>query len=166
MPMSSVRGTGLALGVPKSTVQYQSQRSQGRVLSQGTDYWESPVGQTFLKKLIVGAIYTFSIKGGLGAGRISEYFSTLGLTGVAGVSESSIQRLTKEVEASILLYKELQERGLKAEASAEMRELKLVLGLDETWLDEMLLVCQDLTSGYLFLKSREPGAIPPVGGRV
>lgn len=133
---------------------------------QGTDYWESPEGQGFLKKLIVGAIYTFGIKGGIGSGRISEYFSTLGLTDVAGVSESSIQRLTKEVEANILWYKELQERGLKTEAEAEMRELKLVLGLDETWLDDMLLVCQDLTSGYLFLRSQARDGTPPVGGRL
>jgi len=35
-----------------------------------------------------------------------------------------------------------------------LEELEVVLGLDETWLDDMLLVCQDLISGYLFLKSQ------------
>ena len=102
--------------------------------------------------MIISVIYTFGIKGGVGAGRIAEHLGHLQLEGIAAVSESSLQRLTKEISANILWYKELVEAGLEKEASAELSELKVVLGLDETWLDQMLLVCQELTSGYLFLK--------------
>ena len=75
-----------------------------------------------------------------------------------------IQRLIKEIETNILWYKQLQEAGLNQEAEQEMSELKVVLGLDETWLDEMLLVCQDLTSGYLFLKKRAKSETSKAGG--
>ena len=161
---ASTRMTSVALGVSKSTVHYQSQRHGERVEGQGTAYWESTHGQIFLKRLIVGAIYTFGIKGGVGSGRLSEYFKLLQMGPIAGVSESSIHRLTKEIECNILWYKELLSNNLELEASEELASLKLVLGLDETWLEQMLLVCQDLTSGYLFLKRQVPNETPIVGG--
>jgi len=48
------------------------------------------------------------------------------------------------------MYKTLREEDLAA-SGAYAGELQVSLGIDETWLDEMLLVCQDLISGYLFL---------------
>ncbi len=60
--------------------------------------------------------------------------------------------MLKEILANILWYKELQEQELKTEASEELKNLKVVLGVDETWLEQMLLVCQDLTTNYIFCK--------------
>lgn len=150
----SLRQTSNSIGVPKSTVHYHEQRRNKRIESSGTDQWETAWGQWYLKRMIISTIYTFGIKGGVGSARISEHFGHLQLEGIGAVSESSIQRLTKEIEGNILWYKQLQEAGLQEESRQEMEELKVVLGLDETWLDEMLLVCQELTSGYIFLKKQ------------
>ena len=160
----SLREAGEALGVPKSTIHHHDQRREKRLEKSGTDHWETAWGQWFLKRMIISVIYTFGIKGGVGAGRIREHLKHLQIEGVAAVSESSIQRLTKEIECNILWYKELRELELEAEASAQLAELQVVLGLDETWLDEMLLVCQELTSGYLFLKKRVQNETRTVGG--
>ena len=149
----SLRKAGESIRVSKSTIWYHEQRRKKRIESSGTDQWETAWGQWYLKRMIISVIYTFGIKGGAGSERISEHFKHLQIEGIA-VSESSIQRLTKEIETNILWYKTLQEKGLTKEAGKEMKELKAVLGLDETWFDEMLLVCQELTSGYLFLKSQ------------
>ena len=160
----SLRKSSEQLGVAKSTIHYHDQRRKKRIALSGTDQWETAWGQWYLKRMIISTIYTFGIKGGVGAGRIAEHFSHLQLEGVGAVSESSIQRLTKEIESNIKWYKELAESGLKEEAAEQMKELKAVLGLDETWLDEMLLVCQELTSGYLFLKKQARVGTPKVGG--
>lgn len=160
----SLRAAAKSVNSTRSTVHYQEQRKQKRMAASGTDQWDTAWGQWYLKRMIISTIYTFGIKGGLGSERISEHFKHLQLEGVAAVSESSIQRLTKEIETNILWYKTLQEEGLKKEARAELKELKVVLGLDETWLDKMLLVCQELTSGYLFLKSRAKEETPKAGG--
>jgi len=149
----TLKEASAATGVPISTVAYHKQRLKKRIKSSGTDQWETAWGQDFLKRMIISVIYTFGIQGGMGVGRISEHLGHLQIEGVAAVSESSIYRLTNEIISNILLYKELQESGLEAKAKAQMEELEVVLGLDETWLDEMLLVCQDLMSGYLFLSS-------------
>ncbi len=44
-------------------------------------------------------------------------------------------------------------------------EAKALLGIDETWLEEMLLICQELSSGYLFLRKQVQSEMPIVGGK-
>jgi len=163
-PEESVRETARNLGIPKSTVHHHRQRTKKRQQFSESEFWDSEAGQNFIKRLMVSAIYTFGIKGGIGAGRIEEFMKQIRLSTHAGVSESSIYRMMKEIEASILRYKELVERGLADRAATQLEELEVVLGLDETWLDNMLLVCQELSSGYLFLKLRPKEEIPKVGG--
>ncbi len=160
----SLQKASAATGVPLSTIHYHEKRKEKRKQKSGTDQWDTAWGQYFLKRMIISVIYTFGIKGGVGAGRIREHLGHLQIEGVAAVSESSVQRLTKEISTNILWYKELQEEGLEKESKAELKELKIVLGLDETWLEEMLLICQELTSGYLFLKSRAKVGTQQVGG--
>lgn len=149
---ASLREISDKTGVPVSTVAYHEKRREKREASSGTDNWETAWGQNFLKRMIISVIYTFGIKGGMGSVRISEHLGHLQIEGIAAVSESSIYNLTNEIIANILWYKKLQEEGLEKEAGATMKELEVVLGIDETWLDEMLLICQDLISGYFFLK--------------
>lgn len=160
----SLRQASQSLGIPKSTIHYQEKRSAARAELSGTEVWNTAWGQWHLKRLIVSVIYTFGIKGGIGAGRIAEHFQHLQIGKVAAISESSIHRSMKEIESNILWYKELVEKGLQEESKDVLKDLKVTLGLDETWLDEMLLVCQDLTSGYLFLKSRVKNEMPNTGG--
>lgn len=162
-PEESVRETSKRLGVPKSTVHHHKQRTKKRHQYSESEFWDSEAGQNFIKRLIVSAIYTFGIKGGIGAGRIEEFMKQIRLSTHAGVSESSIYRMMKEIEASILRYKELVERGLSQRAANHLEELEVVLGLDETWLDNMLLVCQELSSGYLFLKLQPKAETPKAG---
>ena len=126
-------------------------------------YWESEAGQTFLLRLIVSTLYTFGIKAGVGAGRLEEFLEHIRISTHVGISERSILRLVRKIELSILKYQKLQEQDLE-KAQAYSKDLKVVLGLDETWVDEMLLVCQDLNSGYLFLKTLQQNEIQPVGG--
>lgn len=161
----SLKDASKATGVPKSTIEHHDKRRKKRAKESGTSHWDTAEGQNYLKRMIISVIYTFGIKGGIGAGRISEHLGHLQIEGVAAVSASSIQRLTNEISANILWYKQLQEEGLKQECKTELKELKIVLGLDETWLDQMLLICQELTSGYLFLKKQLRAEAQKAGGK-
>ena len=73
----SLRKSSESIGVAKSTIHYHDQRRKKRIASSGTDQWETAWGQWYLKRMIISTIYTFGIKGGVGAGRISEHFSHL-----------------------------------------------------------------------------------------
>ena len=113
--------------------------------------------------MLVSSIFTFAIKGGVGAGRIEEFMEQMRVGNYMGISRTSIHRMIKEVEASILRYKELEEKKLKQAASEQKAYLEVVLGLDETWLNDMLLVCQDLSSGYIFLNSQASDEMSKAG---
>lgn len=152
------------LGVSKSMVKRHNKRQEKRNQHPESEFWDTQAGQQFLKRLIVSAIYTFCIKGGVGAGRVEEFMNQIRVSTHAGVSESSIYRLMKEIEVSILKYKELVERELVNQSAGQLEYLEVVLGLDETWLDKMLLVCQELSSGYLFLKQRQKNETQKAGG--
>lgn len=163
-PQKSMNRTSEELGVSKSMVKRLNKRQKNRNKYPESEFWDSPSGQQFLKRLIVSAIYTFCIKGGIGSGRVEEFMKQIRVGTHAGISESSIYRLMKEIEVSIFKYKELVERDLINQSEEQLEYLEVVLGLDETWLDKMLLVCQELSSGYLFLKQQQRKEIQKAGG--
>lgn len=153
-PHQSYRSASRELGIPKSTIHQHDKRLEekgGGLDPVSSNFLQSEQGQIFLKRMLISSIYTFCIKGGLGAGRIEEFMKQLQVHNYMGVSTTSIHRMIKEIEASILRYKEIQESGIKSAIKAEREYLEVVLGLDETWMKDMYLVCQELSSGYLFL---------------
>jgi len=164
-PGSSQRAMARAIDMPSSTFNDQIRAQRARNQYAESAYWESEAGQNFLLRLVVSTLYTFNIKAGVGAGRIEEFFEHIRLYTHIGISESSILRIIKQIELSILKYKDLQELDLQS-SKVYGKELQVVLGLDETWIDEMLLVCQDLVSGYLFLNQVQQNEIQPVGGPI
>lgn len=161
----SERMIARAIEMPSSTFNDQVRAQRKRNQYAESAYWESQAGQNFLRRLVGSTLYTFGIKSGIGASRIEEFFEHIRLYTHIGISQSSILRIIKQIELSILKYQLLQEQDLQA-SQAYGEELKVVLGLDETWIDEMLLVCQDLTSGYLFLKQAQLDEIQPLGGPI
>jgi len=164
-PDSSQRMLARAIDLPSSTFNDQVRAQQARNQYPESLNWESEAGQQFLRRLVVSTLYTFGIKAGIGAKRIEEFFEHIRLYTHIGISESSVLRIIKQIELSILKYKDLQELDLQS-SKVYGKELQVVLGLDETWIDEMLLVCQDLMSGYLFLNQVQQNEIQPVGGPI
>lgn len=148
----SLRATSAATGIPISTIAYHKKRLLRRWFSSGTSYWDTQEGQWFLHCMILSLIYVFVIKGGVGAGRIKEHLEHLRLGEIMAISESSIYKIIKEISEQILRYQQLMEEELTSTSQVELLGLQVVLGVDETWLEDMLLVCQDLMSGYIFLE--------------
>jgi hypothetical protein len=136
-------------GIPKSTVHYHKQKISQRIGASGVDFWETEKGMNFIIRLVIGAIYMFALKSGNGAGRLREFFELLKLDHYVGVSETTILKIVKEVERLILEYK----KAVEAEITEKAEEIKVVLGVDETWFDSMYLVCQELSSGYIIFES-------------
>lgn len=144
----TVRGTSAAVGLPKSTVHHHLQQSKFRSESSGENFWETEQGYHTIVRLVVGTIYIFGVKGGKGAGTLSEFFKMTELDKHAGLSQSSILKIIKRIECLILEYKDAVEKEIRSKVD----EIKLILGVDETWFDQMYLVCQELSSGYIFFE--------------
>lgn len=77
-PGKSQRSASKALGIPRSTLQYQEKKQAS--LSGGSEipiFWQKAEGQAFIKRLLADTIYTFGIKGGIGASRIEEFYGSV-----------------------------------------------------------------------------------------
>ncbi len=145
----TVREISAETNIPKSTVHYHKQKLKERTSDAKTDFWESESGRNLVIRLVIATIYMFALKSGNGAGNLNEFFELLELDKHAGISESTILKIIKRVEALILEYKEAVEKDIKT----KVEEIKVILGVDETWFDNMYLVCQELSSGYLFFET-------------
>lgn len=145
----TVREISAEINIPKSTVHYHKQKIEARTSDAKTDFLESEEGRNFIIRIVIATIYMFALKSGNGAGSINEFFELLELDKYAGISESTILKIIKRVEALILEYQEAVEKDISSKAE----EIKLILGVDETWFDNMYLVCQELSSGYLFFET-------------
>ena len=134
------------LGIPKSTVYYNMQQTKKRQSQAGTDFWDTDDGYTFMIRLVIASIYSFAVKGGFGAGRLKSYFEMLNIGAHLAVSETTVLKIIKNIEELILKYNDAKTREIKN----SVKEIELILGVDETWFDKMLLVCQELQSGFIF----------------
>ena len=128
---------------------YHKVKITERLEESGTDFWETEAGMNFIIRLVVGTVYMFALKSGNGAGRLREFFELLELNRYTGVSETTILKIIKRVEGLILSYKE----AVEGEMSEKAEKIKVILGVDETWFDKMYLVCQELSSGYIFFET-------------
>ena len=142
----TIRKISEETGIPKSTVFDHIQKSHSRAEASGFPFLETPIGQEFLTRMVISSIYTFCIKSGLGAGRIRTFYTMMNLGSHIGISESVLLKMIKQIEAKILKFNSCKEKEIKS----KVQDIELVLGVDETWFDKMLLVCQDLPSSYIF----------------
>ena len=134
------------LGIPKSTVYYNQHRTAKRQEESGTSFWDTDDGYAFMIRLVVSSIYSFAVKGGFGAGKLKSYFEMLNLGSHLAISETTVLKIIKQIEQLILKYNDAKTKEIKSIAE----EIELILGVDETWFDKMLLVCQELQSGFIF----------------
>ena len=95
-PEQSYRAASAATGIPKSTLHAHDQRLAEREIYDESSFWSSEAGQSFLKRMVVGVIYTFGIKGGMGAGRIEEFMKII--PGVESWQEWLKERTTKFIQ--------------------------------------------------------------------
>jgi hypothetical protein len=110
--------------------------------------WETPEGRQWLIRLVVATLYTFALKRGVGMETISEFLARLNLETQIGCSPSALRSLMQKLEGSLVeIGHRWEQEGVK---SGEVREI--VGGVDETFLQLLMLVFLDLPTGYLILE--------------
>ena len=145
----TVREAAEASGTSKSSAHRHKQALEHRNQHPESWLWETAEGFRWLMILVCATIYMFGIRGGIGMGTIAEFFILLRLDTHLGVSPSSLFRLTATIEGLILTYKETYEQQKEGLAHA-------IVGADETFFEQVILVMMELSSGYILLE--EPAA--------
>jgi hypothetical protein len=94
----------------------------------------------------VGAtLYTFGLKRGVGLDTMSEFFARLRLDTQVGCSPSALRGVMQALETALL-----ETAGRWAKDGVRAGEVREIIGaVDETFLQQMMLVFQDVPTGYI-----------------
>jgi hypothetical protein len=107
--------------------------------------WETAEGRSWLQRLVVATLYTFGLTRGVGVDTISEFFVRLRLLTQVGCSPSALRGVMQALEAAVVETAQTWEQdGI---AHGAVREV--IGGVDETFWQRMMLVFQDVATGYL-----------------
>src|SRR6266545_2066908 len=105
--------------------------------------WETEEGRRWLTRLVIATLYTFGLKRGVGLDTMSEFFARLRLERQVGCSPSALRGVLQVLEAALL---ETAARWAKDGVAAG--EVRAIIGaVDETFLEQMMLVFQDVPTG-------------------
>src|SRR5216684_4732387 len=144
----SVRRLAQQTGLSKSSVHRLQQAMARRGGHPESWLWETEEGRHWFTRLVVATLYTFGLKRGVGMDTMSEFFARLRLETQVGCSPGALRHVMQALEAMALETAETWEQ--EASAAGEVREI--IGGVDETFLERMMLVFQDLPTGYLVLE--------------
>jgi Family of unknown function (DUF6399)/IclR helix-turn-helix domain len=144
----SVRRIAHQTGFSKSSVHRLQQAIARRGHYPESWLWETEEGRGWLIRLVVATLYTFGLKRGVGLETLSEFFLRLRLTTQVGCSPSALRGVMQALETALLETAQAWEQD--GCAGGEMREI--IGAVDETFLERMILVFMDLTTGYLLLE--------------
>ena len=107
--------------------------------------WETEEGRRWLHRLMVATLYTFGFKRGVGVETLSEFFARLRLETQVGCSPSALRGVMEALAVTIAETVQVWEQD--GVAAGEVREI--IGAVDETFLEQMILVCQDVSTGYI-----------------
>ncbi len=144
----SIRSLADRTGLSKSSVHRHLQAADRRDRYPESSFWETPEGRAWLIRLIVATLFVFGLKRGVGAETLSDFFSCLRLDGHVGCSPSALRSVMRTLERRVLeTTAEWEQEGI---AHGEIRPV--IGSVDETFLQRMMLVFMDLSTGYLLME--------------
>jgi transposase len=144
----SVRRVARQTGLSKSSVHRLTQAMQRRDHHPESWLWETAEGRQWLTRLVIATLYTFGLKRGVGLDTISEFFVRLHLATQVGCSASALRGVMQALEAALLETAMAWEQAEQAHEAGR----EIIGAVDETFLEQMMLVCLDLRTGYLLLE--------------
>jgi Family of unknown function (DUF6399)/IclR helix-turn-helix domain len=140
-----VRRIAQQTGLSKSSVHRLTQAMERRGVHPESWVWETEDGRRWLTRLVVATLYLFGLKRGVGIDTMSEFFARLRLETQVGCSPSALRGVMQALEKASVETAQAWEK--QATTTGEVREI--IGAVDETFLEQMILVFMDLKTGYL-----------------
>ena len=145
---TSFRCLAKKINLSKSSIHRLYHRILNRNQYPESQLWETEPGQQWLRLLVLATIFVFSLQGGIGCERISQFFHLLRLQRHIAVSPTALRSLRAQMESTIIDYQKQQHESIKEISS----HIQVCAAADETFFDQVILVMLDLPSGYIFLE--------------
>jgi hypothetical protein len=142
--LQGIEAIASATGISKSSVQRHQQGIERRNQYPESEWWETEAGSAWLKLLVLGSIFFFGIKHGIGVGELSQFLKALRLGLHVGCSPSALAELKQQLKDTIAAYEAAQ-----AEHCQPQERQGICVGADEVFFGLPVLVLAELASGYL-----------------
>lgn len=143
-PGLTLRELAAASGLSKSAANRHKRTIARRNRYPESSWWETDVGSAWLKRLVLGVVYYFGLKQGIGSQALSEFLKALRLEQHVGCSPSCLRQLKRSMQTEICAYEAAQkENCVLPEGSG------ICVGGDETFFGLPILVMMELSSGYI-----------------
>jgi len=107
-PAQGIPAIASATGISKSSVHRHQQAIERRNQYPESEWWETEAGSAWLKLLVVGSIFFFGIKHGIGVGELSQFLKALRLGLHVGCSASALAQMKQQIKATIEAYEVAQ----------------------------------------------------------
>lgn len=133
-----------ATGISKSSVQRHQKSIERCKHYPEAEWWETEAGSAWLKLLVIGSIFFFGIKHGIGVGALSQFLKALRLELHVGCSPSALAHLKQQMKDRLEAYAAAQ-----AEHCQPRSGQGICVGADEVFFGLPVLVLAELGSGYL-----------------
>ena len=147
--LATIESIAKVTGLSKSSVHRHLQAIAARNQYSESEFWETKTGSEWLKLMVLGVVYYFGVKEGIGCERLSEFLSALRLGEHVGISPSAIRSLKTQIKQGIIRSSEAQ-----AEKCQPQELTGICVGGDETFFDLPVLVMMERSRQDLF--SRQP----------
>jgi len=102
--VKTIRAITSATGLSQSSVSRHKQAIARRDQHPESSWWETEAGGSWLKLLVLGVVYYFGIKQGIGAESLSEFFRAIRLSRHVGCSATALRSLKQKMKGAILAY--------------------------------------------------------------
>ncbi len=145
----SVRRIAQKTGLSKSSVPRLRQAMTRRGGSPESWLWETEDGRWWLTRFVVATLSPFGCKRGVGLDTISACFARLRLESQRGCSPTALRGGMQTVEATMRETAAAWEQD--GSAAGEVRAI--IGAVDETFLAHLMLVLQDVSTGYRLLEA-------------
>src|SRR6516165_10776818 len=144
----SIRSLADRTGLSKSSVHRHLQAMAHRDRYPESPLWDTEAGRTWLIRLVVATLLVFGLKRGVGAETLSEFFGRLRLDAPVGCAPSALRHVMHMLERLLLETAAAWEQEGIAHG-----EIRPVIGaVEETFLQQMMLVFMDLATGYVLME--------------
>jgi len=147
--VATIKSIALATGLSKSSVHRHKKALSARNQHSESAFWETQAGSEWLKLMVLGVVYYFGVKEGIGCERLSEFLESVRLGEHVGISPSAIRGLKTQIKQGIIRYSEAQ-----AEKCQQKELTGICVGGDETFFDLPVLVMMELATGFIFTEAK------------
>jgi hypothetical protein len=141
----SVRRIAHKTGWSTSRVHRLTQAMERRGRPPESWWWETEEGRRWLTRLVGATLDTFGLKRGVGMDTLREFFARRRLETPRGCSPSALRGVMEALVDTIVETTQGWEQD--GVAGGEVREI--IGAVDETFLEQLILVFQDVPTGYI-----------------